>query len=762
LHARRLAASGSIIAIVAFAGSVAWASKLVHQTPLDATKIPQFVDNLPDFSELGRVSGEEPYTVRSEEFQQKVLPASFYRKLAAPYNAGTMVFGYGVDQGSRHYPALGKGLYPGFTVVVMRDRETVVSYRNDLVSDPNGAGWFRNARGPSLEKTFTIDQSLHWANPEHDPMTIGGVGNPQPYLGAIPQVTHLHGAEDPSAYDGGPSEWFTPGAEGKLGDGNKTGMRGAGFVTSTYRYPNSQEPTTLWFHDHTLGVTRTNVNAGLAAFYLIRGDGDDGIAGPGKLPAGRQEVELVFQDREFDTNGQLIFPDGYPTGLDGPLQNPKLHPYWMPEFFGNVITVNGKSWPKFAVAAKRYRLRLLDGASVRFFNLEFCAASGSGIPRGPHSACLRGESLVPLYVIGDDGGLLDKPVKVDHLLFSPGERYDIVVDFARFRSKRIMVRNSAVTPYPSAFANFTQSLEGRVMRINVSNAKVADTSYNPATGAPLRGSASTVAPGLDRIVQLPGTPGGIPLRKPIADGKVVQIYRQLTLNPIFKSGGCHWPGSGGGDMIDAMLLNNTGFAEKPTESPKVGSTEVWDLIDLSNDDHPIHIHLVQFQVIERIPFDLARFGAAYYKAFTGDKCSPGAGPPRPYAVANEAGAIGGNPDVTPFFLKQTQSYCMDDGKWDGTDGPARPEERGWKDTVIVSCGHVTRIVVRITPQDLPAIRNGVAIDYSGHNEFGFDPTDTDPTHIGKGGFPGGPGYVWHCHLIDHEDNDMMRPMIPSP
>ncbi len=116
----------------------------------------------------------------------------------------------------------------------------------------------------------------------------------------------------------------------------------------------------------------------MAAFYLIRGDGDDGIAGPGKLPAGRQEVELVLQDREFDTNGQLIFPDGYPTGLDGPLQNPKLHPYWMPEFFGDVITVNGRSWPKFAVAPKRYRLRLLDGASVRFFNLQFCARSTAG------------------------------------------------------------------------------------------------------------------------------------------------------------------------------------------------------------------------------------------------------------------------------------------------------------------------------------------------------------------------------------------------
>jgi FtsP/CotA-like multicopper oxidase with cupredoxin domain len=763
LHARgRIAACASAFVIVALAGSVAWGSKLVRQVPLDASKIPQFADNLPDFSQLGRVNGDAPYSVRSEEFQQRVLPASFYQKLSAPYSAGTMVFGYGIDQGDRHYPAHAKGLYPGFTVVVNRDRETVVSYHNDLVAEPNRTGWFRNATGPSLEKTFTIDQSLHWANPMNDPMTVGGDGNPRVYLGAIAAVTHLHGAEDPSAFDGGPSEWFTPGAEGKLGDGSHAGKRGPGFVSSTYRYPNGQEPATLWFHDHTLGTTRTNVGAGLAAFYLIRGDGDDGIAGPGKLPGGRQEVELVLQDRQFDTNGQLIFPDGYPPGLDGPLQNPKLHPYWMPEFFGDVITVNGKSWPKFAVAPKRYRLRLLDGASVRFFNLQFCARSKAGMARGAHGSCLPGESVVPYYVIGDDGGLLNKPAKVQKLLFSPGERYDIVVDFARFRGQAITVRNDAVTPYPSAFAKFTPSLEGRIMRFNVANASVPDTSYNPATGAPLRGAGSTVAPKLDRIVQLPGTPGGLALRKPIADGKVVQVYRQLTLNPIFKSGGCHWPGAGSTDMIDAMILNNTGFAETTTERPKIGSTEVWDLIDLSNDDHPIHIHLVQFQVISRIPFDLQGYGAAYYKQFPGDKCAPNGGPPKPYNVANAAGALGGNPDVTPFFLKRVQSYCLDDGVYDHTTGPARPEESGWKDTVIAACGHVTRIVVRITPQDLPAIRNGVAIDYSGQNEFAFDPTDSDPTHIGKGGYPGGPGYVWHCHLIDHEDNDMMRPMLPAP
>src|SRR5436305_4809808 len=115
------------IASIAIAGSGVSASKLVHQQPLDAKRIPQFVENLPDFSALGRVNGDRPYRVRFEEFQQKILPASFYATLPAPYSAGTMVFGYGMDQGTKHYPSLPlKGLYPGYTVVVTRDHAAFV------------------------------------------------------------------------------------------------------------------------------------------------------------------------------------------------------------------------------------------------------------------------------------------------------------------------------------------------------------------------------------------------------------------------------------------------------------------------------------------------------------------------------------------------------------------------------------------------------------------------------------------------------------
>jgi len=233
-----------------------------------------------------------------------------------------------------------------------------------------------------------------------------------------------------------------------------------------------------------------NVAAGLAAFYLIRGNGDDGLPGKGKLPAGRHEVELVLQDLQFDTNGQLLFPDGYPAGLDGPLADPKTHPFWMPEYFGDVIVVNGKAWPKLDVAAQRYRFRLLDGANTRFYNLQFCV-NDAGVSQAEHSACEAGEGNVPFYVVGNDGGLLDAPVKADHLLFSPGERYDVVADFAKYRGKKITMRNDAVTPYPSAFAKFTPKLQGRVMRFVVGDAPSPTPATTRARG---RRYAATGAP----------------------------------------------------------------------------------------------------------------------------------------------------------------------------------------------------------------------------------------------------------------------------
>jgi spore coat protein A len=165
--------------------------------------------------------------------------------------------------------------------------------------------------------------------------------------------------------------------------------------------------------------------------------------------------------------------------------------------------------------------------------------------------------------------------------------------------------------------------------------------------------------------------------------------------------------------------------------PQVGATEQWDIINMTMDAHPIHLHLVQFQLINRQDFNLGvnfdtgvvdpnGYRALYDSSFPGGAFLPMNGPPLAYGTPNNAGAVGGNPDVTPFLQGQPQ-------------GP-QPWETGWKDTFKMFPGQVSRIIVRFAPQDV-AINAAKA----GKNSFKFDPTV-------------GPGYVWHCHIVDHEDN----------
>ncbi len=220
-----------------------------------------------------------------------------------------------------------------------------------------------------------------------------------PYTGPIPTVVHLHGGEDQSTSDGVPEGWFT-----------NTGLHGPGYSTASptaansaiYQYPNRQQSTTLWFHDHSLGITRINVFSGLAAFYFIRDQFDTGLASnPLGLPAGNQEIELMIQDRQFDTNGQLLFPDSNanPSPVDGPPSNPQIHPFWIPEFFGDTMLVNGRTWPFLNVEPRRYRFRFVNACNARFVRMGLVDASSGAT--GP-----------ALYQIGTDGGLLDAPVKL--------------------------------------------------------------------------------------------------------------------------------------------------------------------------------------------------------------------------------------------------------------------------------------------------------------------------------------------------------------
>jgi FtsP/CotA-like multicopper oxidase with cupredoxin domain len=167
-----------------------------------------------------------------------------------------------------------------------------------------------------------------------------------------------------------------------------------------------------------------------------------------------------------------------------------------------------------------------------------------------------------------------------------------------------------------------------------------------------------------------------------------------------------------------------------TELPQVGTTEEWEIINLTADAHPIHPHMIQFQLVNREDFDLVTYTATYDATFPVGAVIDGYGPPLNYNAVNADGAIGGNPAVGAYLTPGTLTAPL-------------PQEKGWKDTMLAYPNQVTRIIGRWAPQDVAL--NAVK---PGQNLFSFDPTY-------------GPGYVWHCHILDHEDNEMMRVYIPS-
>jgi len=719
--------AGALIPGSLFVASRAYASVQTPQTPLLGANIPQFVDPVPTF--VGNRVSSSTLATRMLEFQQKVLPASVYAGLSAPFNAGTYVWGYKVD--SR--PAS----YPGFTIEAQRGTPTTVIYINSLPLPP----------GSKLEPLFTIDQTIHWADP------FNQMGATTPYTGSIPTVVHLHGAEVPSAFDGAPEAWFTP--DGHHGKGYST-LFSAGSNAAVYRYPNTQPATALWFHDHALGMTRINVFSGLAAFYLLRDQFDTGqFDNPLRLPAGQREIELMIQDRQFDTNGQWLFPDGTPTdnptGLNGTPPNPGVHPFWIPEFFGDAMVVNGKTWPFLNVEPLRYRFRIVNASNARFLRMKLVDSStlsSSNPTPGP-----------AFWQIGTDGGLLDRPVKLNDpnnssslaLFLAPSERADIIIDFAGLAGRSFTLVNDAVAPYPSGSAP-DPATNGRIMQFKVDQdltlSPNGDRTYNPASGAPLRGGANE-EPAIVRLAN--------PVTGTLAAGVTPTVKRQLALVEAEGPGGplevlinnTKWKGVHDGTTtpIAGSQPDKGGQGIFLTELPRVGATEEWEIINLTQDAHPIHIHLIQFQLINRQNVDITNYRPKYDSLFPGGTFAgltpnntwgqvqyapgvyiPGYGPPQTYTTPNADGAIGGIPAFSPYLQ--------------GGTIPPDANEAGWKDTLKMFPGMVTRIVIRWAPILTPV--NGVA---PGQNLYSFDPTV-------------GPGYVWHCHILDHEDNEMMRPYAP--
>jgi spore coat protein A, manganese oxidase len=426
------------------------------------------------------------------------------------------------------------GSVPGVTFETQSGQGLLVEWVNELPS----------------KHFLPIDHSLHGAER----------GTPE-----VRGIVHLHGGKTPPDSDGYPEDWYVPGQ------------------SRTYYYPNEQDSTLLWYHDHAMGINRLNVYAGLLGLHVIRDQAERQL----QLPSGKYEVPLVLFDRHLRPDGQLSYP----------VSAHSEHP-WIAEMLGEVPLVNGKIFPYLEVEPRKYRFRVLNGANGRFYRLS--------LPQG-----------VEVYQIGTDQGLLPAPVAVTHLQLAPAERADLVIDFAPHRGTRIVLSDDAFT----------------LMEFRVSAAPVSDPSALPAT---LR---------------------SVPR---IAESAAVQT-RWLTLDEQLK----------GVAQSMRMLLNKTPWHMPITEKPVLNTTEIWELVNLTDDVHPIHLHLVRFQILDRRRFDAFQY-------------------------------------MSTGTLRYTEPAT-----------PPDPNEMGWKDTARVNGETVTRIIVPFE-------------GYSGR-------------------------YVWHCHNLEHEDNEMMRP-----
>ncbi len=454
------------------------------------------------------------------------------------------------------------GTYPGPVIEAQKDEKVMIQWQNDLPG----------------KHFLPVDKTLH-----------GAMDAPE-----VRTVTHLHGAKVKPESDGYPEAWFTKNFQ----------ETGPTFVHQTYCYTNHQQAATLWYHDHAMGITRLNVYAGLAGFYLIR-DKFEKIL---DLPQGEYEIPLLIQDRSFNQDGSLF----YPSQPQPPV--PGVNPSITPGVDGDTILVNGKVWPYLVVEPRKYRFRILNGSNHRFYRMK--------IQSGP-----------PIYQIGTDGGFLEVPVKLHELILGPAERADVIIDFTGYNGKKLDLLNDAPSPFPIG-TPVDPETTGRIMQFRVDLPLFCqDRSWIPDSLYPV-----------------------VPLAECVA-----KVRRNMNL--VVQQ-----------DQYGRLLflLNGKSWHDPVTETPRLGKVEIWNLINSGFVAHPVHLHLVQFQILNRQPFDVQLFNQTQKIYFTG-------------------------PSVPPL-----------------------PNEQGWKDTVRSTPGEVTRIIIRFGP-------------YTGR-------------------------YVWHCHLLEHEDYDMMRPM----
>jgi spore coat protein A, manganese oxidase len=673
------AATGAGLFLVSYTGG-SWKVRAVDVKgpSLEAVDVPKFAAPLlippvmPRAGILKRRGGKsiDLYEISMRQFTQQILPDGLPQ---------TTVWGYGAVSRQSNRGLLIHNA-PSLTIEARHGRPVRVKWINDLVDDD----------GHYLPHLLPVDPTLHWANP---PGGVAGrdsrpefASTPGPYTGPVPIVTHVHGSVGVGDESDGYAEaWYLPAAANIPGGyapvgtwydffAGKAAKRfgaawGPGFAT--FQYPNGNRASTLWYHDHTLGMTRLNVYAGPAGFYLVRGGPEDVVLDtrygtdavlPGPAPKANDkfppnktyyEIPVAIQDRAFNDDGSLFYPDtrAYFDGLLGPYipegGMEGFSPIWNPEYFGNAIMVNGRTWPFQVVEQRRYRFRFLNGCQSRFLILDFNEVPG-----------------VEVWQIGNEGGFLSAPVNLtaaydNRILIGLAERADVIVDFTNVALGRHVLANVGPDePFGGGVPGFDfpvadPASTGQVMEFRV----VAATSADPTTPP--------------RFLQLPAlTPLPAPVRtRPLA------LIEKAGLGEDEEGEEVEGPIEAVLGTIEAGVPAEALWMDPVTENPAVGDTEIWELYNTTADAHPMHIHEVTFEVVNR-----------------------------------EGLILDGDDVQLPIVA-------------DGLVTPREPWETGFKDTVIAYPGQVTRV---------------------------------------KATFATPGQFVWHCHIVEHEDNEMMRPYRIGP
>ena len=615
----------------------------LRRNPHDPDTQPKFVNDLPAMPVLdAREGGSLALDIVQGEQWMGLVDADCTSLV-------TTIWGYALPDAAP--------TFPGVSILAESGVPVDITFRNLL---PTGAG------------LLPFDASIA------DPMVAQAIAD-----GYWPLVTHLHGAHTGAPSDGFPDAWYTQG-EAEIGPD---------FTSATNHYDNSQQAATLWYHDHVDTITRLDMYAGLSGFYNLGDATEQGLIGSGVLPGGDYELNISISDRSFTADGQLYLPGGDPGDpVPGPI-DPETgehatvsdslsadfdgdFPTILPEFFGDTILANGMAWPKQGLAPTQYLLHLLDNSDSRFYVLHF------------------DNPWVKVTLVGSDGGLLPEAKTViagdgvDHpdqfLLLGPADRNDVVVDFSdpHLLGQHVTLLNSGPAFDPINGINPDGTLPEGI--------QAADP--DDGVGQVMRFDVAAYSPGcLPTASVTDGT-----LLEPNAEDPMPapDHVRKLGLFEVEDAFGHVTPELGPAEATTDIDGNPVAFGPLPfsapvTETPRLGSTEEWDIFNFTEDAHPIHIHLVQFAVLGRqeISFEDA------------------------------------DGDGTPDDLRGTSEVTagMDPSNDDvllGDDVALSAEDLGRQDTVIVAPGTMVRLLMT------------------------FDK----------------PGeFVWHCHIISHEDNSMMRP-----